>query len=67
MLVGFFADAHIYLNHIDGVKELLQRPTDKSLPTIETNNFNSIYEWEYNNTTLHNYNPYPSIKFQVAI
>ena len=32
MLVGFFADAHIYLNHIDGIKELLNRNATSSLP-----------------------------------
>lgn len=67
MLVGFFADAHIYLNHIDGIKELLSRNATSNLPTIETNNFKSIYEWQYSDTILCNYNPLPSIKFKVAV
>lgn len=67
MLVGFFADAHIYINHLDGIKELLSRNATSNLPTIETNNFKSIYEWQYSDTILCNYNPLPSVKFKVAV
>ena len=67
MLVGFFADAHIYLNHIDGIKELLSRNSTSDLPTIETYNFKSIYDWQYSDTLLHDYNPLPSVKFKVAV
>lgn len=67
MLVGFFADAHIYLNHMDGIKELLSRNAISDLPTIETNNFKSIYDWQYSDTILCDYNPLPSVKFKVAV
>ena len=67
MLVGFFADAHIYLNHIDGIKELLNRNVTGNLPTIKTDNFNSIYDWQYNDTILLDYEPLPSVKFDVAV
>ena len=67
MLVGFFADAHIYLNHIDGIKELLSRDVTSSLPTIKTDNFKSIYDWQYNDTILLDYEPLPSVKFEVAV
>ena len=67
MLVGFFADAHIYLNHIDGIKELLSRDATSSLPTIKTDNFKSMYDWQYSDTILLDYNPLPSVKFNVAV
>ena len=67
MLVGFFADAHIYLNHINGIKELLSRNATSDLPTIETDNFKSIYDWQYSDTILCDYNPLPSVKFNVAV
>jgi thymidylate synthase len=67
MLVGFFADAHIYLNHIDGIKELLNRNVTGKLPTIKTDNFKSIYDWQYNDTILLDYEPLPSVKFNVAV
>ena len=67
MLVGFFADAHIYLNHIDGIKELLNRNVTGKLPTIKTDNFKSIYDWQYSDTILLDYEPLPSVKFEVAV
>ena len=67
MLVGFFADAHIYDNHLDGVKELLNRNVTGNLPTIKTDNFKSIYDWQYNDTILLDYEPLPSVKFNVAV
>ena len=67
MLVGFFADAHIYLNHIDGIKELLNRNATGKLPTIKTDNFKSIYDWQYSDTILLDYEPLPSVKFEVAV
>ena len=67
MLVGFFADAHIYLNHMDGIKELLSRNATGNLPTIKTDNFKSIYDWQYSDTILCDYNPLPSVKFKVAV
>ena len=67
MLVGFFADAHIYLNHIDGIKELLSRDITSHLPTIKTDNFKSIYDWQYSDTILLDYKPLPSVKFEVAV
>lgn len=67
MLVGFFADAHIYNNHLDGIKELLNRNATGNLPTIKTDNFKSIYDWQYNDTILLDYDPLPSVKFEVAV
>jgi thymidylate synthase len=67
MLVGFFADAHLYLNHVDGVNEILNRSSEGKLPTIKIDNFKSIFDWQYSDTVLENYNPQPSIKFEVAI
>lgn len=66
-LVGFFADAHLYTNHIDGVNELLTRSTDGVLPTIKTDKFTSIFDWQYSDTVLSDYNPQASIKFDVAV
>ena len=67
MLVGFFADAHIYNNHLDGIKELLNRNATGKLPTIKTDNFKSIYDWQYSDTILLDYEPLPRVKFNVAV
>ncbi len=67
-LVGFLADVHIYENHINGAREQLTRDPEKfPLPTIETENWQSIFEWEAANTKLLNYQSYDKIPFEIAI
>jgi len=40
ILTGFLADTHIYVNHVDNLKEQLTRDPNKyKLPQIKTNNF----------------------------
>ncbi len=65
-LVGFLADTHIYVNHFDGVKKQLRRVL-KKLPTIKTDNFNSIFDWCYEDSSLENYDHHPGIKFEIAV
>lgn len=65
-LVGFLADTHIYTNHVEGLKEQLKR-TPKSLPKITTKNFTSIFDWEYTDSEVEDYDPEPRIKFEVAV
>lgn len=67
-LVGFLADTHIYENHIDGAKEQLTRdPNTHPLPTIETQNFTSIFNWKCEDSAVLNYQSFPSIKFDIAV
>jgi thymidylate synthase len=67
-LVGFLADTHIYVNHLDGAKEQLSRDYNKfKLPRLETENFKSIFEWKYDDTKLLNYESYPKIDFQISV
>lgn len=65
-LVWFLADTHIYVNHKEGIKEQLNR-TPWKLPTIKTENFNSIFDREYTDTIVENYEPQARIKFDVAV
>ena len=65
-LVGFLGDTHIYVNHIDAVKEQIARET-RPLPKIKTEPFSSIFEWKYNDSCLEDYNPHPVIKFDIAV
>jgi thymidylate synthase len=68
ILTGFLADTHIYLNHIQGAKEQLSRdPAKYALPKIETNNFKSIFDWQYTDTQVLGYESYPPIKFDIAV
>lgn len=67
--IGEFAhtiiDAHIYENHIEGLKEQLKREP-RALPTIKIAD-KPINELKFEDITLENYNPHPQIKFEVAV
>lgn len=58
-------DAHIYENHIDGLKEQLKREP-RSLPTLHIAP-KSVDQLTFEDFTLENYNPHPPIKFEVAV
>ena len=67
-LVGFLADVHIYENHTKGAKEQLTRdPNKHPLPKIETENWKSIFDWQYTDTKLLNYQSYDKISFEIAV
>lgn len=65
-LIGFLADTHIYVNHLDGAKEQLAREP-KTLPTIITEPFTSIFDWTGEHTRLEGYEPMDRIEFPIAI
>jgi thymidylate synthase len=58
-------DAHIYVNHIDGLKEQLTR-TPKPLPSL-TIAQKPIDELTFDDFTLEGYDPDPVIRFEVAV
>ena len=66
-LVISFGDAHIYLNHIDQVKEQLSRkPFD--LPRLELNHsIDDITKFTLNDLKLVDYQYHPTIKAEMAI
>lgn len=65
-LVGFLGDTHIYLNHVEGLKEQIKRAPLK-LPSIKTENFKSIFDWKFEDTKAENYESHPAIKFEIAV
>ena len=60
-------DAHIYLNHLDQVKEqLLREPYH--LPTMKINpNVKSIFDFKYEDFSLENYECHPAIKWEISV
>lgn len=65
--VHVLADTHIYLNHIDQVKLQLSREP-RPYPTLKINQTKkSIFDFNYEDISLINYNPYPGIKAPVAV
>ena len=60
--VHTLGDTHIYLNHFEQVHEQLSR-TPRPLPTMRLNPaVRSVFDFRYEDFTLENYNPYPTIK-----
>lgn len=60
-------DAHIYLNHLPQVELQLSRQP-RALPRIIINpNVKSIFDFNYEDFTLEDYNPYPPIKGDVSV
>ena len=65
-LVGFLADVHIFVNHLDGIKEQIKRKP-YPLPKLVTEDFTSIFDWEYTDSKVIDYENHPRIKFDIAI
>jgi thymidylate synthase len=60
-------DAHIYLNHIDQVKLQISREP-KVLPNMKINqDIKSIFEFNFEDFSLENYDPHPHIKGAISV
>ena len=58
-------DAHLYLNHLDGVREQLTRtPLERPQVVVKKK---PVLEVEYDDIELQNYEHHPFIKFKVAV
>lgn len=63
--VHTFGDAHIYLNHIEGLRQQLQR-TPTALPQVHIAN-KPFFELAFEDIQLLNYEPQGFIKFPIAV
>jgi len=62
-----FGDVHLYKNHLEQAKLQLTREI-RPLPTMKINNKGqSIYDFEFEDFQLENYDPHPHIKAQVSV
>ena len=65
--VHTFGDAHIYSNHVEQAKLQLSR-NPRPLPQMRINpEVKSIFDFQYEDFTLENYDPHPHIKAEVAV
>ncbi|WP_265456932.1 thymidylate synthase [Enterococcus sp. HY326] len=60
-------DAHLYSNHIEQMKEQLNREV-REFPTLVLNpDKQSVFDFEMEDITVENYNPHPTIKAPIAV
>lgn len=60
-------DTHVYLNHIEPLKEQLER-VPKRFPTLHfKRSIQSIDEFKFDDLEVRDYDPYPTIKMQMAV
>jgi thymidylate synthase len=64
-LIHSIGDAHIYVNHVDGLKEQITRDTLK-LPTVEISE-KPFFELRLDDFALVDYEHHQAIKFDVAV
>ena len=65
--VHTFGDAHLYLNHLEQARLQLEREP-RILPVMQLNPaIRNIFDFGYEDFTLHDYDPYPPIKAPVAV
>lgn len=65
-LIGFLADTHIHVNHVDGARAQLARQP-RPLPKVSTQPFPTVLEWFTEQTKLDGYDPHSKISFEIAV
>ncbi len=65
VFVHTLGDAHIYLNHVDGLKEQLAR-APKPLPALQLAD-KKVLEYTFEDIALTGYEHHPFIKFPIAV
>jgi len=65
--VHTFGDAHLYNNHLEQARLQLSRE-QRPLPTLQLNpEVQSLFDFQYDDFQLENYNPHPHISAPVAV
>lgn len=66
-LIITYGDVHLYKNHVDQAKELIDREP-KELPKLKfTKQHNSLNDFDIDSFDIIGYNPHPAIKAPIAV
>jgi thymidylate synthase len=67
-LIGHFADTHVYLNHLDGAKQILETQVDRALPQWGwSRNTSDIFNLHPDDLIISKFEQGPSIRFKMAV
>lgn len=65
--VHVMGDTHVYVNHVDALREQLQR-TPRPFPKLSIKRkVTDIDDFKFDDFEVLDYNPYPSIKMPMAV
>ncbi len=59
-------DCHVYLNHVDQVKEQISREP-RPYPTLTLNKAKDLYSYSVDDFVIEGYDPWPAIKAPIAV
>lgn len=65
-LIWTGGDCHIYDNHVEQVKQQLQREP-REYPQLQLNKANSMFDYDFDDVVIVGYDPHPTIKADVAV
>ena len=65
--VHTFGDAHIYLDHVEQIKEQISREPRKLPKLIIKNHHDSVVDYTYDDFEIVDYDPHPPIKGKVSV
>lgn len=66
-VTGFFANVELYVNQEEAADIIIKREGKPKLPTITTEKFESILNWQYTQTKVENYAAESSLKIEIAV
>jgi thymidylate synthase len=67
VLTGFLNNVHLYENQLEGTEVLMGRDGKRNLPKIETEKFTNIFEWEYSDSSIINYEHMGAVSIPIAV
>jgi thymidylate synthase len=65
--IHVLGDAHIYLNHLDGVELMLTRDPKETPSVLLNPDVKSIFDYKFEDVELVGYDPHPTIKGEVSV
>jgi thymidylate synthase len=65
-LSATFVDCHIYVSHLEQIKEQLIR-VPMNLPSVKLSRWNGIFDWRAEDASFPGYRPHGRIKAEVAV